>query len=109
LPEKVYHGTDEQSAECIRRIGLDKDAWELGGGGCGVDGKGFSVTTDRAMAEDWARTRGMERGGTPGGVVLEADPAQLPLQPGSPGEWTDPGEFFIRPEDFPRVGPGIFR
>jgi hypothetical protein len=52
----------------------------------------------------------LERLGPDGkGVVLEADPNQLPLQPGRTGEWTDPGEQFIRPEDFAKVGPAVFK
>jgi hypothetical protein len=42
-------------------------------------------------------------------MVLEADPDRLPLHPGLPGEWTDPGERFLRPEDFSKVGPGTFK
>jgi hypothetical protein len=109
LPEIVYHGTDSDSADSIRRIGLDEQAWRAAGGGCGTDEKGFSVTSVRSTAEDWAQLRAAERGGSPGGVVLEADARDLPLQPGAPGLWTDPDEFFIAVEDFPRVGPGVFR
>src|SRR5258708_4649283 len=108
-PEKAYHGTDAQSDESIRRGGLDSDRWWAAGGGCGVDDKGFSVTTDRETAEKWARTRAAERGGPPEGIVLEAEASGLPLQRGGPGEWTDSNEFFIYPEDFSEVGPGIFR
>jgi hypothetical protein len=108
-PQTVYHGTDAGSVEDIRQRGLDQDAWRTAGGALGVDEKGFSVTTNRGTAEQGARTRAAERGGPPEGVVLEADAGLLPLRPGSPGEWTDPEEFFIRPEDFDRVGPGIFR
>jgi hypothetical protein len=109
LPEKVYHGTDAASAEGIRQNGLEYDAWRSAGGSKDVDEKGFSVTTDRSTAEAWARYRAAERGGIPDGVVLEAEVKDLPLRSGSPGEWTDPDEFFIAPEDFPQVGPGVFR
>lgn len=108
FPEKVYHGTDAASAESIRQEGLDRDRWRAVGGGWGVDDKGFSVTADRETAEGWARTRARERGGPPDGVVLEAEASGLSLQRGRPGEWTDPNEFFIRPNDFSRVGPGVF-
>jgi hypothetical protein len=109
LPEKVYHGTDEASAESIRRIGLDEQSWRAAGGGTGVDDKGLSVPTNRSTAEIWAWDRSRERGGLPGGVVLEADAKGLPLRAGSPGEWTDPDELFIPLEDFGQVGPGVFR
>ena len=109
LPEKVYHGTDAISAENIRRQGLDEGAWKAAGGVNGVDEKGFSVTTNRATADGWARARALERGGPPQGVVLEADPQHLPLQQGGPGVWTDPDEFFIQPDNFGQVGPGVFR
>jgi hypothetical protein len=103
----VYHGTDATSAENLARDGLNRRAWESAAGGAGPDHKGFSVTTDRATAEDWARIRAGERG-TSKGVVVEAEAGRLPLRPGQPGEWTDPNEWFIQPEDFPQVGPGVF-
>jgi hypothetical protein len=105
---KVYHGTDAASAEKIPKRGLNVDDWRAAAGGAGVDEKGFSVTTDRSVAETWARVRAAERGGPAEGVVLEADASELPLRQGSPDEWTDPNEFFIAPEDFPQVGPGVF-
>src|SRR5438067_1106243 len=104
-PEIVYHGTDAESAKSIRQIGLNDKARNAAGGGCGVDEKGFSVTTNRQTAVDWAKTRATERGGPPEGVVLEADASALPLQSGSPGEWADADEYFIYPEDFGQVGP----
>jgi hypothetical protein len=108
--ERVYHGTDEHSARSISEGGLDPKAWEQAAGGAGPDFKGFSVTDNFKDAEDWAKWRAWERLGPEGkGVVLEADPAQLPLRPGLAGEWVDPGERFIRPEDFPAVGPGVFQ
>lgn len=109
LAEKVYHGTDEQSAESIRRIGLDPDAWRAAPGANGVVEKGFCVSTDKEVAQHWANARSLERRGIPGGAVLEADAAALPLRQGRPGEWTDPAEYFIAPEDFGKVGPGVFR
>jgi hypothetical protein len=109
LPAKVYHGTDAASAESIRQGGLDDVRWRAAAGPLGVDEKGFSVTTDRATAEQWAQTRAEERGGPAGGTVLEADADALPLRSGGPGEWADPDEFFIAPEDFPQAGPGVFR
>lgn len=109
LPEKVYHGTDARSAKSIRQNGLDEAEWEAAGGSGINDDKGFSVTTDRATAEEWARYRAIERGGPPEGVVLEADSSTLPLHEGGPDQWSDLDEFFILPKDFPRVGPGVFR
>jgi hypothetical protein len=103
----VYHGTDAASAENIMRDGLDNEAWRAAAGGAGPDAKGFSVTSDRGAAESWAMIRAGERG-SPKGIILEADASQLPLRPGQPGEWTDPNEEFIRPEDFAQVGPGTF-
>jgi hypothetical protein len=108
VPQIVYHGNDAQSAESIERLGLDVQAWSHGGGICGADPKGFSVTTKRSIAEIWAAIRAGERGASKG-VVLEAETKDLPLQLGSPGLWTDPDELFIRPQDFPQVGPGTFR
>lgn len=108
LPQRVYHGTDAQSGESIEKIGLDSQAWVRAAVPCGADPKGFSVTIQRKIAEDWAAIRAGERGFSKG-VVLEAEAKDLPLQQGSPGLWTDPDEFFIRPEDFPKVGPGTFR
>jgi hypothetical protein len=105
---KVYHGTDATSAENIRRLGLNENAWRAAANG-NVDEKGFSVTTDRATAEAWARTRAWERGGPAEGAVLEAEANDLPLRPGAPDEWIDPDEWFIQPEDFPQVGPGVFQ
>ena len=102
----VYHGTDAASTESIRRIGLNVDAWRASTSQ-DLDEKGLSITTERAIAEWWARIRAGERGGPPNGVVLEADAGLLPLRAGSPGQWTDPKEWFIAPEDFPQVGPGI--
>jgi hypothetical protein len=103
----VYHGTDAASAESIVRDGLNETAWEFAAGGNGPDYKGFSVTTDRATAEQWARIRSGERGAAKG-VVLEAEASRLPLQPGRSGQWTDPNEWFIQPGDFGEVGPGAF-
>ena len=36
-------------------------------------------------------------------------PDDLPLATGQPGQWADPGERFIRPEDFAKVGPRVFQ
>jgi hypothetical protein len=107
LPTIVYHGTDEASAASIISQGLSRNAWRQAAGGAGVDPKGFSVTTDKAVAEAWAMVRAAERGGRP--VVLEAPADQLPLQPGSLTDLADPGEFFIAPRDFPQVGPNVFQ
>jgi hypothetical protein len=109
VPERsgtVYHGTDSNSAASITQKGLNQSDWRAAAGGAGPDPKGFSVTTDRATAQAWARQRAAERGGDP--VVLKADRASLPLQAGSPGAWADPDEFFIAPRDFCKVGPGVF-
>jgi hypothetical protein len=108
LPLRVYHGTDATSGESIRRGGLDRDRWRSAAGTTGVDEKGFSVTTNRATAEGWARHRAGERGGPPDGSVLEAEADLLPLRPGEPGAWADPEELYIAPEDFKQVGPGVF-
>ncbi len=106
----VYHGTDEDSAKNIVENGLDQQAWETAAGGAGPDPKGFSVTDNLQHAADWARWRAWERLGTEDrGIILEADPAKLPLSVGQSGQWADPGERFIRPEDFPKVGPGVFQ
>jgi hypothetical protein len=109
LPSIVYHGTDVRSGESIKQFGLDEMAWRAAGGPDGVDEKGLSVTSKRAIAELWARDRATDRGGPSQGIVLEADAENLPLRTGGPGVWTDPHEFFISPEDFGGVGPGVFR
>ena|SRR5438034_265782 len=106
----VYHGTDEVSAQSIVAGGLDQVAREKAAGGAGSDPKGFSVTDRLDDARDWAHWRALERlGNADRGIVLEADPNALPLTAGQPGQWADPGERFIRPEDFPLVGPGVFQ
>jgi hypothetical protein len=105
-PGKAYHGTDSNSAASIEQKGLNQSDWRAAAGGAGPDPKGFSVTTDRATAEAWAKQRAAERGGDP--VVLQAERASLPLQGGRPGAWADPDEFFVAPKDFSRVGPGVF-
>src|ERR1700680_4399700 len=106
----VFHGTDEVSAQSILANGLDQQAWETAAGGAGPDPKGFSVTDRLEDARDWARWRALDRlGSADRGVVLEADPNDLPLRAGQPGQWADPGERFIRPEDFGKVGPQVFQ
>jgi hypothetical protein len=106
----VFHGTDEISAQNIVANGLDQQEWETAAGGAGPDPKGFSVTDKLEDALDWARWRALERlGSAARGAVLEADANDLPLATGQPGQWADPGEQFIRPEDFGKVGPGVFR
>jgi hypothetical protein len=76
-------------------------------GGAGVDPKGLSVTTLKAVAEAWAMVRAAERGGRP--VVLEAPAHKLPLRQGVSANLVDPDELFIRPADFPKVGPNVFQ
>ncbi|HYV37748.1 MAG TPA: hypothetical protein VE988_18835 [Gemmataceae bacterium] len=106
----VYHGTDEDSARSILANGLDQLAWETAAGMAGPDPKGFSVSDSLDIARDWARWRALERlGDADRGMVLQADPDDLPLYQGQPGHWTDPGERFVRPEDFPNVGSAIFQ
>jgi hypothetical protein len=106
----VYHGTDEVSANGILSYGLDQLAWEAAASGAGPDPKGFSVTDSLEVAQDWARWRALDRLGDPErGVVFQADPNDLPLAAGQPGKWVDPGERFIRTEDFPLVGPSLFQ
>jgi len=106
----VFHGTDEVSAANILVNGLDQLSWESAAAGAGADPKGFSVTDSLQVARDWAHWRALERlGDADRGVVLEAHPNNLPLAQGQPGHWTDPGERFIRPEDFARVGPLLFQ
>src|SRR5580658_8532028 len=101
----VYHGTDENSGQSIVANGLDPDAWETAAGGAGPDPKGFSVTDNLDDARDWARWRALERiGDADRGVVLEANPDDLPLSTGQSGEWTDRGERFVPPEEFGKVG-----
>jgi hypothetical protein len=106
----VFHGTDEVSAQDILTNGLEQQSWETAAGRAGPDPKGFSVTDRLGDARDWARWRALEHLGNPDrGMVLEADPDDLPLATGQPGQWADPGERFIRPEDFTMVGPHVFK
>jgi hypothetical protein len=83
----VYHGTDADSAQSIVANGLNQLAWETAAGGAGPDPKGFSVTDRLETARDWAHWRALERlGSADRGVVLEADPNDLPLVAGQPGQ-----------------------
>jgi hypothetical protein len=104
--ELVYHGTDGASAASIQRRGLNNPARRKAAGGAGVDDKGFSVTTDLAAAEAWAKLRAAERGGTP--VVLQAPRDQLPLRTPNLASLGDPNELYIDPADFAAVGAGVF-
>lgn len=72
-----------------------------------ADARGFSTTTDQGTARIWAEARAAERGGTP--VVLEAPRSSLPLPRLRPGEALDANEIRIDVEDYPLVGPGIFK
>jgi hypothetical protein len=103
----VYHGTDSASAASILRRGLNNRARRKAAGAAGVDDKGFSVTTDRAVAEAWAKARAAERGRQP--VVLSAPRSGLPLRQPDLTNLGDPGELFIDPADFPVVGPAVFQ
>jgi hypothetical protein len=76
--------------------GLNPADWRAAGGSAGVDPKGFSVTTDRTIAEAWANFRSAERGGSP--VVLEADRTGLPLRSGGRGDYTDRAAVHQPPE-----------
>jgi hypothetical protein len=106
--EYVYHGTDAASAESISAVhGLNRNQWHAAAGGSGVDPKDFSVTTDPDTARIWAEVRAAERGSSP--AVIRAPANQVPLHQGSSGSWADPNELFILPEDFSRVGPGVFQ
>ncbi len=106
----VFHGTDEVSAQSIMADGLDPRAWRAAAGGAGPDPKGFSVTDRLEDASEWASWRALERlGDAARGTVLVADSTDLPLVSGQPGQWADPGERFIQPVDFVKVGPGKLR
>jgi len=107
FPEIVYHGTDGVSGESICRKGLDLGAWKKLGEHFPIDDKGFSVTGNRQVATAWAALRAGERC-TPFGAILQAKAEALPLRRGEPGTWTDPDAFYVRPEDFCLVAPGIF-
>lgn len=103
----VYHGTDAASAAGIVGRGLNNRARRKAAGAAGVDDKGFSVTTDRAIAEAWAKARAAERGSQP--VVLQAPSDGLPLRQPDLTNLGDPGELYIAPVDFGTVGPGVFQ
>jgi hypothetical protein len=105
--EIVYHGTDSASAADIASRGLNNRARRRAAGAAGVDDKGFSVTTEPAVAEAWARVRSAERGGQP--VVLQAPQAGLPLRLPNLSDRGDPHELFIDPADFGSVGAGVFQ
>jgi len=98
-----YHGTDSVSAQSIKEKGLNKAAWEKAADE--IDKKGLSLTQDLTTAQAWADNRALLRGGTP--VVLRADDSLLPKLHTDP-LFADLGEKFIKPKDFPKVGPGIF-
>jgi hypothetical protein len=104
--ELVYHGTDSASAASIVQRGLNKRACRKAAGTAGVDDKGFSVTTDRTIAEAWAQARAAERGGQP--VVLQAPRDVLALRQPDLTNLGDPGESYIDPADFATVGPSVF-
>jgi hypothetical protein len=105
----VFHGRDDASALSIIADGLDQRAWRTAAGGAGPDPKGFSVTERLEDAREWASWRALARlGDAARGTVLVADSTDLPLASGQPGQWADPGEWFIRPKDFVKVGPRKF-
>jgi hypothetical protein len=105
--ELVYHGTDGASAAHIVARGLSNRARRKAAGGAGVDDKGFSVTTDRAVAEAWARLPAAERGGNP--VVLATPRDRLPLRTPDLASLGDPNELYVDPADFDAVGHGDFQ
>src|SRR5260370_39522120 len=100
--EVVYHGTNSPSATSILQRGLNNRARRKAAGGAGVDDKGFSVTTDAAVAEAWAQVRAAERGGDP--VVLQAPRDSLPLRQPNLTNLGDPNECYLDPADFRSVG-----
>jgi len=106
--DRVYHGTDSDSARSIQEGGLDRRRQSDTAGGAGADDKGFSVTTDRKKAEMWAEENARRRGGDP--VVLEADRSSLPLNDGTGVNdgWVDPDELYVPLDKFDDVGPGVF-
>jgi hypothetical protein len=87
--------------------GLRKDEWEAIIQQHGGDTKGFSVSADPRIAEDWASIQAALRGKTHG-MVLEAEVDQLPTLYSDPLH-ADPNEFFIEPDDFPLIAPGVSR
>jgi hypothetical protein len=105
--EIVYHGTDSASAASIVNRGLNNRARRKAAGAAGVADKGFSVTTDAAIAAAWARARAAERGSQP--VVVQAPRDLLPLRQPDLTNLGDPNELFIDPSDFRSVGPGVFQ
>jgi hypothetical protein len=106
-PSKVYHGTDVDSAADIEQNGLRRDQWDAIIQQHGGDTKGFSLSADPGIAEMWAATQAALRAKTYG-VVLEAEVGQLPLLHTDQLQG-DPSEFFIEPDDFSHVGPGVFK
>jgi len=100
-----YHGTDSSSAQSIMDNGLNRSSWKKAGGEL-LDDKGFSLTQDYNTALGFADGRVLTRGGAP--VVLQADDSLLPRLHTEPFN-IDIGEKFIKPADFPKVGPGIFK
>jgi hypothetical protein len=106
VPLKVYHGTDVDSARSVEH-GLRRDEWEAIIQQYGGDTKGFSLSSDPKVAEDWAAAQAALRGKTEG-IVLEADVNHLPTLYIDSVQG-DPNEVFIEPDDFPKVGPGVFK
>ena len=110
MPILTLDWSTRASAQSILADGLAPRAWRTAAGGAGPDPKGFSVTDRPEDAREWASWRALERLGDAAlGTVLVADSSDLPLVRGQPGQWADPAERFIRPEDFAKVGPGKFR
>jgi hypothetical protein len=102
--EIVYHGTT--SDQTITSKGLQTAERDRAGGDF-AETRGFSTTTHRATAQIWAEARAAERGGQP--VVLEANRSDLPPPRDRPNERVDKNEVRIDVEDYPKVGPGVFR
>ena len=102
----VFHGTTD--SETVTTKGLStKERDKAAGSRDLADTRGFSTTTDKATAQVWADARAAERGGEP--VVLEANRAALPPPRERVGETLDPHEVRIDVQDYPKVGPGVFR
>jgi hypothetical protein len=102
----VYHGTTD--AQTVTSKGLSIKERDIAAGGRDLaETRGFSTTTDKATAQAWAEARAAERGGKP--LVLEADRSSLPTSRNRPNERVDPNEVRIDVEDYPKVGPGVFR
>ena len=103
--------TTPARATNIVNNGLNVEQWRASRPEGLLSDKGFSLTTDESTAHDWANFnhRVSDCGCDPG--VIEANIEDLApyLRTGDGTSSVDPNEFYIEPNDFNKIGPGVFR